>query len=102
MTQSTSNQVRQILMNELGLTRESIREEMLRIIQSTIESSMHNVLINHTVERMVHEEFIKMMNGAGCNTDMLHSICAKAASKEAAKLVSEQFTNLFKNQAKEP
>lgn len=35
------NRVRQVLMNELGLTRESVREEMMRIVSDTIERALN-------------------------------------------------------------
>lgn len=38
------NEVRQILMNEMGLTRESIREETRRVVEETAEKFLRGLL----------------------------------------------------------
>lgn len=49
--------VRQLLMNELGLTRESVRTEMEKIVAETAKRMSDR--IDHVIERVVREEVNK-------------------------------------------
>lgn len=49
----TQNEVRQVLMNEMGLTRESIREEIRSIVKETAESYLRGDQFRQTVDRML-------------------------------------------------
>lgn len=56
MSDKNTNDVRQILMNELGLTRESIRKEVDRIVAGTIASHLRGDAFKQTLDRIVKAE----------------------------------------------
>lgn len=66
MDTNTINSVRQILMNELGLTRDSVREEMKDIIDSAVEKQVNRLIDEGILERMV-DRYIKNMYGPTMN-----------------------------------
>lgn len=56
MAESQTNAVRQILMNELGLSRESVREEMRKIVRDTAESYLRGDEFKHALDRILTAE----------------------------------------------
>lgn len=61
MDKQTTNQVRQILMNELGLTRKSVREEMQKIVDDTIKQTLKRWEAEDVIERAVRYEVSLLM-----------------------------------------
>lgn len=61
MTKDLHNQVRQVLMNELGLTREVIREEMREIITDVVNrhftAPQINKLIHERIDANLHSGY---------------------------------------------
>lgn len=55
--QSTTQQVRQVLVNELGLTRDSVREEAEAYIRQTIDR-----MWGQDIPRLVKEEVGRVLN----------------------------------------
>lgn len=56
------NEVRQVLMNELGLTRELIRTEVEKIVKETMEKKINDMFSNGVFDRIIRNEidnFIK-------------------------------------------
>jgi len=57
-----TNQVRQILMNELGLTREAVRQEMVEIVRDTVDKKFNHMLAEGTfldvLTEVVRQQFI--------------------------------------------
>lgn len=53
MDKTTTNQVRQILMNELGLTRESVREMVSDIVESVIEKQMKRLDDTGYIDKLI-------------------------------------------------
>ena len=50
----TTNQVRQVLMNELGLTRESVRAEVQQIVITTVERMLAGDNLAQMLERLIN------------------------------------------------
>lgn len=51
---TTHTQVRQVLMNELGLTRESVRAEVRQIVVDTMERMLHGDNLQDMLERLIN------------------------------------------------
>lgn len=49
-----THRVRQVLMNELGLTRETVRAEMVAIVEQSIGKEVSKLMENGEVKRMIH------------------------------------------------
>lgn len=61
MDKSTTNQVRQVLMNELGLTRESIREMAHQLIKQEVEKTVNVMASTGVLDRIIHEALDTML-----------------------------------------
>jgi hypothetical protein len=53
MDKQTTNQVRQVLMNELGLTRESVREIMEEIVEETVQRHVNSAKFDERLSILV-------------------------------------------------
>lgn len=53
----TQGAVRQVLMNELGFTRESIREEMRKIVAQELAKKLNDQDMKERIDRAVNAEF---------------------------------------------
>lgn len=82
-----TNAVRQILMNELGLTRESIREETAAIIAEAVAKHVSFLTSSGQLERIVKEQFDKLLQKDRCDSSALRTICVEAAKKEVEKFI---------------
>lgn len=78
-----SKQVRQILMNELGLTREIVREEMKAIMTAEIEKKIHSILGSGHIQALVKAEVDKQFRAHGGVS------VAKAVTEEAQRQIAE-------------
>lgn len=68
-----ANEVRNVLMNEMGLTRESIREETSRIVEKTVERFLSHLMESDQLgsillraankELRAHDRYAKTMSG---------------------------------------
>lgn len=88
-TQSTINSVRQILMNELGLTRAAIRQEMEQIVTATVEHRLNQILTPEFMEKAALKIIDNNVNGYGRSQ---LSITLAAMAKEHAK---EMFNRMY-------
>lgn len=86
---ATTNQVRQILMNELGLTRASVREIALKIVATEVERYTQRLFEQGTIERMVQSEFKRVAKERGLESNVVAKKISEAAEREAAKWVRE-------------
>jgi polyhydroxyalkanoate synthesis regulator phasin len=86
----TINSVRQVLMNELGLTRESVREEMKDIIDSVVEKQVNRLIDEGILERMV-ERYIKNMYGPTMNESI--KLAVSSVSKSLFDAAKEKVNN---------
>lgn len=60
---SVHHQVRQVLMNELGLTRESVRGMMEDLVESIVAKHMRAVPTKELIDKIVCREIEKMAKG---------------------------------------
>jgi hypothetical protein len=93
MDKKTTNQVRNILMNELGLTRESIRAEVEKIVRETVEKKLKEMVafdsIDFIVEQAVSREFDNMARKVPWEKNVVRSLI-EDASKDAAEAFVEE------------
>jgi len=92
--QKTTAAVRQVLMNEMGLTRELVREQTLSIVRTEVEKYMARLVSEGALERLVAEEFKKMVIKDSWNRTRIETLVVEAAKKEAEAFVMKhiQFT----------
>jgi hypothetical protein len=62
------NKVRQMLMNELGLTREAIKEEMKLIIREEIKKHLEDVDFIHKLAKIIFDSKYSL------RFDIIHSV----------------------------
>ena len=53
MDKNTTNAVRQVMMNELGLTRESVREEVKSIVTDAVDKAINIIINDGTLSGMI-------------------------------------------------
>lgn len=61
---STINQVRQIMTNELGLTRELIRQEAERLIQEAVNIKVRQMEFNGVLDKLVAAAVESVLKGS--------------------------------------
>lgn len=87
---STTDEVRQVLMNELGLTRESVRQLSEQIVTKTVETYMSGLISSGGLDKIVEEAFRSQYRDPK-NQYIGFSETLKQAAKEAAdKFVRER------------
>ena len=90
------NEVRQILMNELGLTRESIREEAGKIIREAIAQHIKNMGHQGVILGMVEDEFRAIVKGRGSEYhDSIKGMCRAAIDASVKKYVDNHLRVQF-------
>lgn len=83
--QSTTQQVRQILVNELGLTRESVREEAEKYIAQTITRMFGEnleILVSREVRRVLGEQIRTYSSQQGKFQAMVEENIRQAVMKQ--------------------
>lgn len=91
METKTTNQVRQILMNELGLTRKSIRDETEVIVRDAVNHRLDGLIKDGDLERMVISATLKELKGSAWGLDEIRKMVGEAARKKA----SEEFDRMY-------
>lgn len=87
MDKPATNAVRQVLMNELGLTRESIREEAAIIIRECVAKELSRLSGNGALEKMLHEEFRKLCSNHQWDSNSIRGMVLAASRVEVEKFV---------------
>ena len=82
MGDSNTRAVRQVLFNELGLTKESVEKEMKAIVQS---------VMNDNIDKLVHLCFIKIFSSGSWRARMQRE-AMNALEKEVGKAFNENYT----------
>ena len=92
--QKVTNAVRQVLMNEMGLTRESVREEMQKIVAQEAAKAVATMVNEGHLGKMVSEEFKKLLTMGWGNggRSRVEEIVVTAAKAQAEKFVTEHFS----------
>ena len=86
------NETRQIMMNELGLTKESIRKEAESIIQSTIEKHINSGRLDDIVRSAVITQFnflVKNDDPRPYNFENLISTIKRCINEEVKNQIKE-------------
>ena len=89
MEKATTNQVRQILMNELGLTRETVREEMTKIIEAEAKKAVTNMVNYGALGRVVNEKVERLFNSKMGGGEAMKFFVEEAATELIKEYVSE-------------
>ncbi len=83
------NKIRNILMNEMGLSREAIRTEMEKIIYDVVSAHMKKMLASFELKKLVRRIIVEMFNESGYGNNRLKRIIEEVAKEEASKLFNE-------------
>jgi hypothetical protein len=84
---STTNAVRQILMNELGLTREVIREEMRKLIEVEVSKATSAMIANGHLTKLVSSCFRQAVLSNNWSPESLRGLVLNAASRQAEAFI---------------
>ncbi len=88
MDKKTTTSVRQILMNELGLTRENVRTEMENIIHDTIDKHLKKMWHSDEFQKILTRIIINQFKQA-------HTFGAKSTLKEMVLLEAHKKVGKF-------
>jgi hypothetical protein len=95
----TTKQVRQILINELGLSRESVRETMRELVEQTMRAYLEGEQFQHFLASRVQQQFEKDSGWRrGSESDFKKSFREKVQSeisKRAVALAESRFAQVF-------
>lgn len=84
------NATRQILMNELGLTRESVREAMMEIVEDVVCKHLTKIVGDGTLNRLVVSDALtKHYRGSDGKWITIEEEIAEAARNAAEVFVKE-------------
>ena len=83
---------RQVLMNELGLTREIIREEMIKIVEAESKKLLKSLLNNNYLQELVKKQFNELLKVNRWDTCMLTKFAVDAANAEAREFIKNNLT----------
>lgn len=96
MEKATTNQVRQVLMNELGLSREAVRTEMENIIHDVMEKHFnkmwHEGELTNIVKRIIKDQFQSAHHYPSRDGNTLEKMVLRLAEKEVTKFIKDNIT----------
>lgn len=78
---SNINEVRQIMMNELGLTRESLRNMAQTLVEETVDKHIKNMIASGYVEKHVAKSVEAALRVGSYSSDSMKKLIAKAAGE---------------------
>lgn len=84
---SEVNQVRQVLMNELGLTRDSVRGMAEEIVRECVNQKVAKMMAEGHIERMVNEAINNIAKDSKWDTSAVRNLIAEAAGKAVRESV---------------
>jgi hypothetical protein len=87
-----THRVRQILMNELGLTRETVRSEMEAIMSKEIDKHVRVLVNNGTIERYVHTVMNNLAKENRWDQQSFRSIVIAEAKEQVAEFITNNLT----------
>lgn len=91
MSQSTVNQVRQILMNELGLSRDYVREQVDAIVRETIRKHLSSQQFNNLVQREVKAAIEAALKESYYDKEKLKAHAIGAIKTQVAKQLENDY-----------
>ena len=94
MDKKTINDVRNVLMNELGLTRESIRSEVEKIVISTVDGHIKTLFEDDRLDSLVKEIVVAELNRSPYSNELptIRSAIIGMAKEAAKRFVDENVT----------
>ena len=84
------NQVRQILMNELGLTRDSIRTMATEIIEGVVAKHVKHLLDNGKIGEMVAATIKDIAREGYYDHDSIRSLVLVVAREQLEKFIKDR------------
>jgi len=96
------NQIRNILMNEMGLSREAIRSEMEKIVYEVLSKRIESLLEGHRLRQMVREIILEQFQGRPGvmnKKNSLKDLILTTAKEEAANLIHQNVAITVANQS---
>lgn len=86
------NQVRQVLVNELGLTRESIREMAREFVAEAVAKEVHQLQHTGIIERIVKEKLNDLCKTSGhwANRDTFRGMVVAEAEKQIREFIEKK------------
>lgn len=89
MEKTTTNQIRQVLMNELGLDRAYIRELVEQVVRETVEKHIVSMDERNIIGRMVSDEFKKLCQKGRYDPEPIKAIVREEAQRQVAEFISQ-------------
>lgn len=99
---SNINQVRQVLMNELGLTRQSIRQLTEEIVLQTVNKKLQELDLDRKIQQSIDSHLGQILTGfRGSAADYRRELLVQVSSAIAQKIrenVTVQFSDPVEEQ----
>ena len=86
---TTQNEVRQVLMNELGLTRDSIRDECAGIIEKTVEKEIRRYIDSKVFQGLIEHLIRKALTNDPWDTNPIYRLVIKCATEQVNEFVKD-------------
>lgn len=86
---SDINQVRQILMNELGLTREVVRSMAQSMVEQAVEKHVNSLINSGYIEKFLDGKIVAAMGHKSYGRESLRALVTEAAGKAFAEKLSK-------------
>lgn len=88
MDKDTTNAVRQVMMNELGLTRESIRAEMESIVEKTVKAHISSINFDKMFDLIIRKTIEPHYNNVSAIDTMVRRIVVETVTKHITNTLS--------------
>jgi len=88
--QRTTNAVRQVLMNELGLTRESVREEVTKIVEGAVEKFFNDSRFEKFLQQRVDAALRTYHYGSSELQTLITTLVGKAVQEQVMADIKER------------
>jgi len=95
------NMIRQILMNELGLTRKLIREETERIVIETVDKHINRLLSEGFFDKLVIETTLKYLRKNWWEKDLIRQQIEKLAQEKAKEIFDQIWGTMINEKSDE-
>lgn len=81
------NQVRQILMNELGLTREFVRDMATELVKQTVNQHVEKMIADGHIKKIVRAEIDRIARTSGWDTQAVRTLISNAAGEHIRQVM---------------
>lgn len=87
MDKVTTKQVRNVLMNELGLNREYIRGLVQSVVETVVEKKLAQMDLDNTINNIVGREFSKLIAKNRYDSNAIRDLVIKEAQSQVTDFV---------------